>query len=61
MEFSDPFRKFFIPDINLCDYLNEDSQFSMVAGEFVDIYSQQIEQWDCVVTCFFLDTANNIL
>lgn len=33
----------------------------MVAGEFVEMYSQarQAKGWDCVVTCFFLDTAHN--
>lgn len=35
--------------------------FSMVAGEFVDVYSKQEGTWDCVVTCFFLDTAHNVL
>ena len=34
---------------------------SMVAGEFVEIYSKQENKWDCVVTCFFLDTAHNII
>jgi carnosine N-methyltransferase len=35
--------------------------FSMVAGEFIDVYSKQISSWDCVVTCFFLDTAHNVM
>jgi carnosine N-methyltransferase len=46
--------------------------FSMVAGEFVEVYIKKpgiiiiiiyinIENWDCVVTCFFLDTAHNII
>ncbi|KXS17597.1 N2227-domain-containing protein [Gonapodya prolifera JEL478] len=36
--------------------------FSMVAGDFIDIYGGVKErgQWDCVVTCFFLDTARNV-
>lgn len=42
----------------------------MVAGEFVEVYSKQaginfilnaIAKWDCVVTCFFLDTAHNVM
>jgi carnosine N-methyltransferase len=35
--------------------------FSMVAGEFIEVYNKQPEQWDCVVTCFFLDTAHNVM
>ena len=42
----------------------EDSQlpfpkFSFSAGDFVQLYGapQHRGQWDCVVTCFFLDTA----
>lgn len=34
-------------------------KFSMAAGNFVEIYggADNKETWDCVVTCFFLDTA----
>mmetsp|Transcript_30840 Transcript_30840/g.71227 ORF Transcript_30840/g.71227 Transcript_30840/m.71227 type:complete len:490 (-) Transcript_30840:15-1484(-) len=34
--------------------------FSMCAGEFVDVYCEQFAAWDAVLTCFFLDTAKNI-
>lgn len=33
----------------------------MVAGEFIEIYGKQPEEWNSVVTCFFIDTANNII
>lgn len=35
----------------------------MAAGDFLEIYgdSQQTAQWDCVMTCFFMDTARNII
>ncbi len=33
----------------------------MVAGEFLDVYSKQPGTFDCLVTCFFLDTAHNVL
>ena len=33
----------------------------MVAGEFIGIYKDQIEEWDSVITCFFIDTAKNII
>lgn len=34
-------------------------RFSMAAGNFVELYGEekQKEQWDAIVTCFFLDTA----
>jgi len=31
--------------------------FSMTAGEFLEVYGEQVGCWDAVVTCFFLDTA----
>mmetsp|Transcript_2480 Transcript_2480/g.4253 ORF Transcript_2480/g.4253 Transcript_2480/m.4253 type:complete len:500 (-) Transcript_2480:45-1544(-) len=34
--------------------------FSMCAGEFVEIYSKQHGEWDSVLTCFFIDTAKNV-
>jgi len=50
------------PDINPED-LSEDAQFSMIAGDFLEVYSA--EEYRCskdvVVTCFFLDTARNVL
>jgi len=50
-----------LPDI-LPD-LPENVDFSMTAGDFLDIYSasEHINTWDSVVTCFFLDTAQNVL
>lgn len=37
--------------------------FSMVAGEFIEVYSKPEHDgaWDCLVTCFFLDTAHNVI
>jgi carnosine N-methyltransferase len=36
--------------------------FSMAGGDFVQIYSEkdQLNSWDVIVTCFFLDTAHNV-
>ena len=34
---------------------------SMVAGEFCHVYKGNFNCWDSIVTCFFLDTANNII
>ncbi|XP_042509824.1 carnosine N-methyltransferase-like isoform X2 [Macadamia integrifolia] len=37
--------------------------FSMCGGDFVEVYSDPSQDgaWDAVVTCFFLDTAHNIV
>ncbi|KAI8337102.1 N2227-like protein-domain-containing protein [Chlamydoabsidia padenii] len=38
--------------------------FSMVAGDFLEVYGEHEENqgaWDVVVTCFFIDTARNII
>mmetsp|Transcript_27342 Transcript_27342/g.73946 ORF Transcript_27342/g.73946 Transcript_27342/m.73946 type:complete len:407 (+) Transcript_27342:25-1245(+) len=36
---------------------------SMAAGDFEEVYSapDQAGAWDCVATCFFMDTAHNVL
>lgn len=33
----------------------------MCAGEFVEVYWDQEQQWDGILTSFFIDTAKNIL
>ena len=60
-EEKDPFEAYQIPDLNPSSQMPAESDFSMVAGEFVEVYGKQEEEWDGVVTCFFLDTANNIV
>ncbi|KAL9259652.1 Carnosine N-methyltransferase-like protein [Drosera capensis] len=37
--------------------------FSMCGGDFVEVYTDPSQQgfWDAVVTCFFIDTAHNIV
>ncbi|CAL8249948.1 unnamed protein product [Boreogadus saida] len=32
----------------------------MVAGDFCEVYTEP-DSWDCVATCFFIDTAHNVL
>ena len=31
-----------------------EADFSMVGGDFVQVYGHQKDEWDCVVTCFFV-------
>ncbi|KIM53992.1 hypothetical protein SCLCIDRAFT_137704 [Scleroderma citrinum Foug A] len=57
-----------IPDISPSD-LPQGSSFSLVAGDFEEIYGAehtdedepQAGKWDAVLTCFFIDTAKNIV
>ena len=59
----DPFKQFSIPDVSLLETLSKSptGEMSMVAGEFVRVYKKNPNFWDGVVTCFFLDTANNVI
>ncbi|XP_021347160.1 carnosine N-methyltransferase-like isoform X2 [Mizuhopecten yessoensis] len=54
----DQTRAAHLPDINPGD-LPEDSNFSMAAGDFLEVYRES--EWDCVATVFFLDTARNVI
>ncbi|KAK7792666.1 hypothetical protein R5R35_012025 [Gryllus longicercus] len=47
------------PDINPAE-LPSDAHFSMAAGDFLEVYTDN-DEWDCVATCFFIDCANNIV
>jgi len=59
----DPFRKIMIPDENLAEELSktDTGEMSMVAGEFCRVYKEKINFFDSIVTCYFIDTANNII
>ena len=58
----DMLRPIRIPDV-LPSSLPQTSEFSMVAGEFCEVYSKPDEKraWHVVATCFFIDTAKNVL
>jgi carnosine N-methyltransferase len=60
-QFEDVFREVTVPDVCPAQDLPEASEMSMAAGEFIEVYSEQPAAWDCVATCFFMDTASNIL
>ena len=40
--------------------INDGSQFSMTAGDFLEVYTTP-NVFDCIATCFFIDCANNIV
>ena len=58
-----PFKKISIPDENLGEELSktDTGEMSMVAGEFCRVYRDKINFFDSIVTCYFIDTANNII
>ena len=35
--------------------------FAMATGEFMEVFGSQRHEWDCLVTCFFIDTAHNLM
>lgn len=51
-----------IPDMIPSDLSEgmEDVQLRMVAGEFIEVFSKDLEKFDGVTTCFFIDTAPNV-
>ena len=55
----DQLRPVQIPDIDPT-LLPPNINFSMNAGNFIEVYDER-NKWDCVATCFFIDTANNIM
>lgn len=59
---NDQLRPVFFPDIHPAS-AGITEGFSMCGGDFVEVYSDvsQEASWDAVVTCFFLDTAHNIV
>ncbi|XP_065883816.1 carnosine N-methyltransferase-like isoform X2 [Dysidea avara] len=48
-----------IPDVVPTD-LPSYGLFSMAAGDFLEVYTRP-DEWDCVATCYFMDTAHNIV
>jgi carnosine N-methyltransferase len=56
---SEQLREVRIPDVDPSS-LPPDSEFGCAAGDFLDIAKEE-SQWDAVVTCFFIDTAHNVI
>ncbi|KAJ1732871.1 hypothetical protein LPJ61_001831 [Coemansia biformis] len=61
---ADQLRAVRIPDVLPGDMPHaRTADFSMVAGDFIEVYgaASERERWDAIVTCFFVDTAKNVL
>eukprot|EP01025_Chloroclados_australasicus_P065714 TRINITY_DN8955_c0_g1_i1.p1 TRINITY_DN8955_c0_g1~~TRINITY_DN8955_c0_g1_i1.p1 ORF type:complete len:446 (-),score=33.14 TRINITY_DN8955_c0_g1_i1:380-1606(-) len=60
---ADQIRPVKIPDINSAEFVARPGLLSMCAGDFVEVYNdkEMYSSFDCVTTCFFIDTAHNII
>ncbi|EDO34821.1 predicted protein [Nematostella vectensis] len=56
---NDQIRPIKIPDTDPQD-LPPSTNFSMAAGNFLEVYNES-DTWDCIATCFFIDTAHNVI
>ncbi|XP_069481931.1 carnosine N-methyltransferase [Ambystoma mexicanum] len=56
---ADQIRPVYFPDVNPHS-LPPTANFSMTAGDFQEIYTE-CNTWNCIATCFFIDTAHNII
>ena len=53
------FRKFSFPDENI--NLDGKGKISLFGGDFTKMYNDKPNTYDCVITCFFIDTAKNVM
>ena len=58
----DVFKKFSFPNVDI-DLKNNDiyGKMKMTVGDFVNVYQNSKDNFDCVITCFFIDTAKNVI
>ena len=61
-ERGDAVRPAQFPDVDPNE-LPDKAKFSMAAGDFLDVFKNEeyFASQDCVVTCFFIDCAHNIV
>lgn len=52
-----------IPDVLPSDVEDSQGDFSFASGDFLQVYAAPSERgtWDAVATCFFIDTARNVV
>ena len=54
------FTKYSFPDEDIGVNLEGKGKMKMFAGDFTKMYNDKSNYYDCVITCFFIDTAKNI-
>ncbi|RMZ93514.1 hypothetical protein BpHYR1_048336 [Brachionus plicatilis] len=60
LKFENQLRVVEFPDVSPQEFVERLSNFSMVAGDFLEVYNEE-STFDCIVTCFFIDTAHNVI
>ena len=58
---SHPLRPIRFPDVAPMEALQSAGEISMAAGEIVEVFKNQPGAFDGIATCFFIDTAKNIM
>ena len=53
------FKKFNFPDEDMD--IEAIKKMSLNVGDFIKVYKNSNKKFDCVITCFFIDTAKNVL
>ena len=63
LNFETAYKKVMIPDVDIKEELSKNYTGSlyMLGGDFCGAYKEKINIFDSVVTCFFIDTAYNIV
>ena len=58
-----PFQTFDFPDENICEIMNSSNfgKINIIPGDFVKSFKDKKNVYECIVTSFFIDTANNII
>jgi len=56
------FRKYSFPDVDI-DIKNNNKcgKFKVSIGDFVKLYYNKKNYFDCIITCYFIDTAQNVI
>ena len=52
------FKKFSFPDEDI--NLQGKGKMTLTGGDFIQLFYDKKECYDCVITCFFIDTAKNV-
>lgn len=52
------FKKIIFPDVDINKYKGK---MKLNVGDFISLYKNKNNMFDCVITCFFIDTAHNII
>lgn len=56
----DHLKKIIIPNVTTANTQLQPLDFTMSAGEFIEVYGTDYQRFDAILTCYFLDTAKNV-